>query len=97
MMSFWLGVEQPELPVAATAADIDGSTEPGLNGFRDHLLQRRIGNKKPLQEAGLLRVRAAELERCRYAVRFRIPGIERHQLRENFVGEAGHRIKTGVG
>src|SRR6516162_11854892 len=41
-----VGMEQPELPVAATAAGIDVSTEPGLNGFRNHLLKRRIGHKE---------------------------------------------------
>jgi hypothetical protein len=51
-----VGMEQPELPVAATAAGIDVSTEPGLNGFRNHLLQRRIGHQEPLQQTGLLGV-----------------------------------------
>src|SRR5262245_14542775 len=49
-----VGMEQPELPVAATAAGIDVSTEPSLNGFRDHLLQRRIGHKEPFQQTRLL-------------------------------------------
>src|SRR5262245_37414954 len=49
-----VGMEQPELPVAATAAGIDVSTEPGFNGFRNHLLQRRIGDKEPFQQARLL-------------------------------------------
>src|SRR6516164_10932304 len=51
-----IGMEQPELPVAATATGIDVSTEPGLNGFRNHLLQRRIGHKEPLQQTRLLGV-----------------------------------------
>src|SRR5262245_59438695 len=51
-----VGMEQPELPVAATAVGVDVSTEPSLNGFRDHLLQRRIGHKEPLQQTRLLGV-----------------------------------------
>src|SRR5262245_6888697 len=51
-----VGMEQPELPVAATATGIDVSTETSLNGFRDHLLQRRIGHKEPLQQTRLLGV-----------------------------------------
>src|SRR5262249_31375997 len=48
-----VGMEQPELPVATTVAGIDVSTEPGLNGFRNHLLERRIGHQKPVQQTGL--------------------------------------------
>src|SRR5262249_5638495 len=51
-----VGMEQPQLTVAATAAGVDVSTEPSLNGFRDHLLQRRIGHKEPLQQTRLLGV-----------------------------------------
>src|SRR5262249_12659665 len=39
-----VGMEQPELPVAATACGTDVSTEARLDGFRNHLLQRRIGH-----------------------------------------------------
>src|SRR5262245_57873408 len=51
-----VGMEQPELPVAATATGIDVSTEPGLDGLSNHLLTRRIGHKEPLQQTRLLRV-----------------------------------------
>src|SRR5262249_31594677 len=38
-----------------------------------------------------------EFKRRRYTVRFRVSGIERHPLRENFVGQTRHWIETGVG
>src|SRR5262245_46889650 len=63
----------------------------------DDLLKRRIRCQETFQQARLQRIGAAELERRRYAVRFRISGIERHPLRENFVGQTRHWIETGVG
>src|SRR5499427_4003422 len=90
-------VEQSELPVAATAGSVDVAAQSRLARTSDHLLERRIGYQEPFQQARLQRIGAAELERRRYAVRFRISGIERHQLRENFVGQTRHWIETSVG
>src|SRR5262245_42352875 len=46
-----VGMEQPELPVAATAAAIDVSTEPGLYGFRNHLSEDRTRGTPPTDRA----------------------------------------------
>src|SRR5260221_140268 len=89
--------KQSKLPVAAPAGGVDVAAQSGLARSSDHLLKRRIRYQEPFQQTRLQRIGAAELERRRYAVRFRISGIERHQLRENFVGQSRHRIETGVG
>src|SRR5262249_50489270 len=89
--------KQSELPIAATAGGVDVAAQSGLARTSDDLLKRRIRYPEPSQQARLQRIGAAELERRRYTVRFRISGIKRHQLRENFVGQSRHRIETGVG
>src|SRR5215468_8720063 len=92
-----VGAKQSELPVAATAGGVDVAAQSGLARASDHLLKRRIRYQEPFQQARLQRIGAAELEGRRYAVRFRISSIERHPLRENFVGQTRHWIETGVG
>src|SRR5262249_30840404 len=92
-----VGAKHSELPVAATAGSVDVAAQSRLARTSDHLLERRIGYQEPLQQARPQRIGAAEHERRRYAVRFRISGIERHQLRENFVGQTRHWIETSVG
>src|SRR5262249_29252144 len=92
-----VNAEQSELPVAVTAGGVDVAAQSSLARTSDHLLKRRIGYQEPFQQARLQRIGAAELERRRDAVRFRISGIERHPLRENFVGQARHWIESGVG
>src|SRR5215470_15787389 len=89
--------KQSELPVAATAGRVDVAAQSGLARTSDDLLKRRIRYQKTFQQARLQRIGAAELERRRYTVRFRISGIERHQLRENLVSQARHWIEAGVG
>src|SRR5262245_51312419 len=89
--------KQSELPVAATAGGIDVAAQSGLARTSDDLLKRRIRYQEPFQQARLQRIGAAELERRGYTVRFRVSGIERHQLRENFIGQSRYRIETGVG
>src|SRR5262249_18049454 len=91
-----VGAKHSELPVAATAGSVDVAAQSGLARTSDHLLERRIGYQEPLQQARLQRIGAAELERRRDAVGFRISGLERHQLRGNFVGQARPLIETGV-
>src|SRR5262249_17390431 len=92
-----VGANPSELPAAATAGSVDVAAQSRLARTSDHLLERRIGYQEPFQQARLQRIGAAELKRRRYAVRFRISGIERHPLRENFVGQTRHWIETGVG
>src|SRR5262245_41004523 len=92
-----VGAKQSELPVAATAGGVDVAAQSGLARTSDHLLKRRIRYQESFQQARLQRIGAAELERRRYTVRFRISGIEGHQLRKNFVCQSRHRIETGVG
>src|SRR5262249_61441338 len=89
--------KQSELPIAATAGGIDVAAQSGLARTSDDLLKRRIRCQETFQQARLQRIGAAELERRRYTVRFRISGIERHQLPENFVSQSRHRIEAGVG
>src|SRR5262245_47459220 len=89
--------KQPELPVAATAGGADVAAQSGLARTSDDLLKRRIRYQETFQQTRLQRIGAAEFERRRYPVRFRISGIERHELRENFVSQPRHRIETGVG
>src|SRR5262249_37887619 len=74
--------KQSELPVAATAGSVDVAAQSGLARTSDHLLERRIRYQEPLQEARLQRIGAAELERRRYTIRFRVSGIERHEVRD---------------
>src|SRR5262249_39908607 len=92
-----VNAERSELPIAAAAGGVDIAAQSGLARTSDDLLKRRIRYKESFEQARLQRIGAAELERRRYTVRFRISGIERHQLRENFVGQSRHRIETGVG
>src|SRR6516164_1495294 len=73
-----VGAKQSELPVAATAGGVDVAAQSGLARASDHLLKRRIRYQEPFQQARLQRIGAAELERRRYTVRFRVSGIERH-------------------
>src|SRR5215813_11027971 len=92
-----VGAKQSELPVAATAGSVDVAAQSRLARTSDHLLKRRIRYQESFDQTRLQRIGAAELERRRYTVRFRVSGIERHPLRENFVGQTRHWIETGVG
>src|SRR6516162_4262639 len=92
-----VGAKQSELPVTATAGSVDVAAQSRLARTSDHLLKRRIRYQESFDQTRLQRIGAAELERRRYTVRFRISGIERHPLRQNFVGQTRHRIESGVG
>src|SRR5215472_12119375 len=97
MMSFWLSMRNSPSFQSPRPPAVLMLPQSGLARTSDDLLKRPIRYQEPFQQARLQRIGAAELERRRYTVRFRISGIKRHQLRENFVGQSRHRIETGVG
>jgi len=85
--------EGAELPAQRSDIQFLGAAEAGLDGAGDDLLQRRVGNKKRGNDAGMCRIGAAKFERRRRAVGFRIAGIG-GQLRRDLVGTADDRIET---
>ena len=94
MMSLSLSVRNsPSFQSPAAARAVDVAAQSDLLGARDHLVERRIGDQEAFQQAGPQRIGTAELERRRRAVGLRISGVERHQLRQDLVGEADDRVE----
>src|SRR5262249_33124244 len=91
-----VGSEQSEFPVAAAAGGGDVAAQSGLGRTSGHFAKRGIRDQGPFPQARLQRIRAAELERRWYTVRFRISGIECHQLRDDLVGQARHWIEASI-
>src|ERR1700730_13527241 len=97
MMSFSLSVRNsPSFQSSAAPLIFAPPRNPASRVRATTCWSGGAGSQKPFLQQGLRRIGAAELERGRRAVRFRIPGVERH-FREDLVGQADHRIETAEG
>ena len=66
-----------------------------LDRMRNHLLERRIGDEKIVDEAGLVRIGAAKLQRRRRAIGLGVIGVA-GDFRRELVARADRRIEMGV-
>ena len=83
------------VPVEHSARDIEVTAQATLYGVRHYLLEIRIANQRIVDQARPYRIGAAEFERRRCAIRFRVAAVNRDRRRE-LVGRAENNYTFAV-